>query len=95
MTTRCCAVDNPPILPYTCVMDNDVQASPAQIARTFALGLAEAIRALPEDGATKSRDYGRGYAQAIRDVLELLEPVPEVDGQMSLFDPDGMGGWTY
>jgi hypothetical protein len=31
------------------------------------------IRQLPEDGANKSRDAGRGYAQAIQDVLELLE----------------------
>lgn len=31
------------------------------------------IAALPEGGATGSRDFGRGYAQAIRDVLALLE----------------------
>lgn len=30
------------------------------------------IEALPETSATKSRDYGRGYAQAVRDVLDLL-----------------------
>jgi hypothetical protein len=30
------------------------------------------LERLPADGATTSRDYGRGYAQAIRDVLELL-----------------------
>jgi hypothetical protein len=35
------------------------------------------IKALPEAEATKSRDYGRGYAQAIRDVLEILDhPTP-------------------
>lgn len=31
------------------------------------------VSALPEDGATKSRDYGRGYAQCVRDIIELLE----------------------
>lgn len=31
------------------------------------------IAALPEQNPTKSRDYGRGYAQAIRDVQELLK----------------------
>ena len=31
------------------------------------------IAALPESGATGSRDFGRGYSQAIRDVLALLE----------------------
>lgn len=39
--------------------------------------LLNLIRQLPEDEATKSRDYGRGYAQAIRDVLAILEPVKE------------------
>lgn len=28
---------------------------------------------MPEQGATTSRDYGRGYAQAIRDVKRMLE----------------------
>lgn len=31
--------------------------------------LFERIKALPPDGATGSRDYGRGYAQAVRDAL--------------------------
>lgn len=31
------------------------------------------IAALPESHASGSRDFGRGYAQAIRDVLALLE----------------------
>lgn len=31
------------------------------------------IAALPESHATGSRDFGRGYAQAVRDVLALLE----------------------
>ena len=31
------------------------------------------VRELPEDGATSSRDYGRGYAQAVKDVLALLQ----------------------
>lgn len=35
--------------------------------------LAEAIMALAEENATKSRDFGRGYALAIRDVLELIQ----------------------
>ena len=43
------------------------------LARLFDL-LAARTRRMPEDSATKSRDYGRGYAQAIRDVLEILEP---------------------
>lgn len=30
------------------------------------------IEALPEAAATRSRDYGRGYAQAVRDVVHLL-----------------------
>lgn len=30
------------------------------------------LKAMPEQGATGSRDYGRGYAQAIRDVEALL-----------------------
>lgn len=33
----------------------------------------EAVAALPEHNATGSRDFGRGYAQAIRDVLDLIE----------------------
>ena len=36
------------------------------------LTLGERILALPEQHATKSRDYGRGYAQAVRDVYDLL-----------------------
>lgn len=35
--------------------------------------LVDHIAALPESAATGSRDFGRGYAQAIRDVLALLE----------------------
>lgn len=35
--------------------------------------IANRVRNLPADGATTSRDYGRGYAQACRDVIELLE----------------------
>lgn len=31
------------------------------------------IRLLPELEATKSRDYGRGYAEAIKDALAILE----------------------
>jgi hypothetical protein len=34
--------------------------------------LAE-IAALPEQAASRSRDFGRGYALAIRDVIELLQ----------------------
>lgn len=36
--------------------------------------LRDALSRLPEDGATKSRDNGRGYAQAVRDVLDLIAP---------------------
>ena len=35
--------------------------------------LGARIKALPEQAANKSRNYGRGYAQAIRDVLALIE----------------------
>lgn len=35
--------------------------------------LREEIEALPEQAASQSRDYGRGYAHAIRDVMEVLE----------------------
>ena len=35
--------------------------------------IIEMIRALPAQEATKSRDYGRGYAQAVKDVLRLLD----------------------
>lgn len=45
----------------------------ADTDRTLLDLVAAAIRRLPEDGATKSRDYGRGYGQAIRDVLTLIE----------------------
>jgi hypothetical protein len=31
------------------------------------------IAALPEQAASRSRDFGRGYALAIRDVIELLQ----------------------
>jgi hypothetical protein len=34
--------------------------------------LIEAVAALPEKNATGSRDFGRGYAAAIRDVLDLM-----------------------
>lgn len=36
------------------------------------------IAALPESGASGSRDFGRGYAQATRDVLTLLGKHSEV-----------------
>lgn len=35
--------------------------------------LIDMISALPEHNATGSRDFGRGYAHAIRDVLRLLD----------------------
>lgn len=34
--------------------------------------LDDFLRGMPKDGATKSRDYGRGYAQAVRDVQALI-----------------------
>lgn len=52
--------------------------------------VAAAIRRLPEDGATKSRDYGRGYAQAIRDVLGLIEH-PSATGPSSPIEGDERG----
>jgi hypothetical protein len=42
--------------------------------------LIAAIMALAEDNATKSRDFGRGYALAIRDVLALLAADSESTG---------------
>lgn len=35
---------------------------------------ADRIRRLPEHGATASRDEGRGYSRAVRDVLDILQP---------------------
>ena len=35
--------------------------------------IARARAVEPENAATSSRDYGRGYAQAIRDVREALD----------------------
>lgn len=32
----------------------------------------EMIQKLPELNATKSRDYGRGYAQAVKDIVAIL-----------------------
>jgi len=43
------------------------------IADQWSKRLEEQLQGLPEENATKSRDYGRGYAQAIRDVLKLLD----------------------
>ena len=40
--------------------------------------LIQDITNLPADRATGSRDFGRGYAQAIRDVLELIAKREEV-----------------
>lgn len=48
--------------------------------------LGERILALPEQHATKSRDYGRGYAQAVRDVYGLLYAH---DGHHTLGEPCG------
>lgn len=33
------------------------------------------IAELPAENASKSRDFGRGYAQAIRDVIEIIEQI--------------------
>lgn len=38
--------------------------------------LIQWLEALPEDGANKSRDSGRGYAQAVRDMIEQLKEQP-------------------
>lgn len=37
--------------------------------------LRRILPTLPEEEATVSRDFGRGYAKAIRDVLGLIEAV--------------------
>lgn len=41
--------------------------NPAELERLIA-----EIQRLPEDAATSSRDFGRGYAQAVRDVEQIL-----------------------
>lgn len=43
------------------------------------------IAALPETEATKSRDYGRGYAQAIKDVLAVLDSDDVTPAERALF----------
>lgn len=51
----------------------DIETGDVQDAITLVLNaFGEEVRALPELGATKSRDFGRGYAVAIRDVMTLL-----------------------
>lgn len=42
------------------------------------MDLSDKIKALPEQGATKSRDFGRGYSQAIKDVLALMQVEDEL-----------------
>jgi hypothetical protein len=58
----------------------DRRGRAAGYERTYAYGaiqamlthIEEQVLALPEDGANKSRDAGRGYSQAVTDVLAIL-----------------------
>lgn len=54
-------------------MQQQTSASVEAETERRAESLVERIAALPEQSATSSRDYGRGYARAIKDVLDLLE----------------------
>lgn len=36
------------------------------------IDLVSAVEALPEQNASRSRDFGRGYSQAVKDVLALI-----------------------
>ena len=54
----------------------DFCCPPADKIRSDALAdLRDRVEGLPEGGANKSRDAGRGYAQAIVDVLALIDEV--------------------
>lgn len=37
--------------------------------------LREQMLALPEENARGSRDFGRGYSKAVRDVLDLIDAI--------------------
>lgn len=58
----------------------DRRGRAAGYERTYAYGaikpvlshIEEQVLALPEDGANKSRDAGRGYSQAVADFLIIL-----------------------
>lgn len=56
------------IRPYAGLLIARVEENVLQVA-------AGAVSHLAEDGATTSRDYGRGYAQAIRDATAALDRV--------------------
>lgn len=50
-------------------------AAPPRMGRVLHPSIKAAIRRLPSDNATSSRDFGRGYAHAIQDVLDLLKRI--------------------
>lgn len=50
------------------------------------MSIFDDLQRLPEVNATKSRDYGRGYAQAIRDVVSVLRHVPEYEWALDRAD---------
>lgn len=52
----------------------------AAVARERRWAINRALAISPEDAATSSRDYGRGYAQAIRDVRAALDDPEDDDG---------------
>jgi hypothetical protein len=61
-----CGCQIGPNVPGVCVWCVEAGHHPGDV--TF----RERLDALPCEGATRSRDYGRGYAQAIRDVQRLM-----------------------
>lgn len=50
--------------------------------------LRRILPTLPEDEATGSRDFGRGYAKAIRDVLGLLDALDPTHPEAPLDRPN-------
>jgi hypothetical protein len=55
------------------VATSDEDVTPGSTVDRIAYVMAEHVRRLPEHNATSSRDFGRGYAHAVREVLALLE----------------------
>jgi len=43
------------------------------MARRWADSIVAKIKTLPPENATGSRDFGRGYMQAVKDIIEIIE----------------------
>lgn len=54
-------------------VDHDVIRALITALRGVRAETAKALRALPPENATGSRDFGRGYSSAIKDALSILE----------------------